>query len=557
MRTWIRQRLPADWLVLLITAVACLSVTLIFWQALKISEERQIDETTRVESELVTGHISSELENHLMVLARISDRWEFAGRPTENVWAHTAELNLKDFPGFRSIQWMDQTYQVRWVTPDEIREDSVVLDHTAVPERQDALNRARQLDTQVASPPLNLIQGDRGFVVYQPVYLNPNPNVPDFFNHEDRFDGLIIGTFAFDELFDLVLDNPTFDGYGIAVLTENEELVVVADDADETHNQQRRAEESLTVAGQEWQVRVWPSEAGLAQQHSALPRIALIGGLLGTGLILSLIHLLQASRQRTAEARALNLELTKATMALESSNQSLEEFAYIASHDLKSPLVTMQGLADIMQEDYGDVIPDEAQTYLSRIQVNARRMQNLLDGVLRVSGMHHADEAFTNVRLADTVETAREQLAQLISERGATVRVVDRLPVVHGNPTWLQQIVLNLIENAITYAHQDRQPVIEIGCRERDNVWEVYVRDNGPGIPAHYSNRLFAMFQRLPDSNVANPAGTGMGLAIVARSVKAHGGEVWIDESSDSGTSFAFTIPRSPVAEPADAGSNH
>lgn len=549
-----RNQRPGGWLVLAIVGAVGLITTLVFWQALARGEEDAISETTGLETENLAVQLSAEVDQHIMVLTRMSDRWQFEGRPVERAWVQAAELIVNDFPGFVSIAWINRSLETRWVAADAASTESASSTHDAGSERRQDLTQAQDEDqTLVVTTPAGPVSEDGRILIYQPVYVNPDPTVPEFFNEGRNFDGFIAGALSKSQIVEGVLGQASRDGYGFTVSVDGHEIH--PNDDGQTRDDPRASVASFSMGGREWQLELWPEQSALERQQSGLPVVALIGGLFGTGLILALIHLLQASRQRTAEARALNLELTKATMALESSNRSLEEFAYIASHDLKSPLVTMQGLADIMQEDYGDAMPDEAQTYLSRIQVNARRMQNLLDGVLRVSGMHHADEAFTDVRLADTVDAAREQLAQLISERGATVRVVDRLPVVHGNPTWLQQIVLNLIENAITYAHRDRRPVIEIGCRERDDAWEVYVRDNGPGIPAHYSNRLFAMFQRLPDSNVANPAGTGMGLAIVAKSVKAHGGEVWIDESSDSGTTFAFTIPRAPAGNPADAAS--
>lgn len=544
MGPYIRSRLNSNWIVLVLTGLIFLTGTVIFWRALTLDERNKIDETTVSETDMISRHVASEIQEHFRVLGRMAERWEFSGRTSESAWQQASELNVSDFPGFRSIQWIGSTYEVRRAAPFALAEEAMAYDHTAVPQLREALDLARRNDTMIATGPLDLLQGDRGFIAYQPVYVNVNAASPDVIHTDENFDGFFLGTFAMKDLFDVVLADPAFNGYGIAIFSGDEEIHAVSQD-ERMHERERGADQEFSLAGRDWQVRVWPEQSELSEQQSGLPLVALAGGLLLTVLMLFLVRLLQVARHRTREALAVNADLKASSLALAESHRSLEEFAYIASHDLKTPLLSLQGMVNLLVEDFGDRMQPEARMYVDRISANASKMRSLLNDMLKISLLLKLDEPMAPVDLNRVVQSVTDDLSQTLVARGATVSVVDTLPAVQGNEMWLQQIFSNLIDNSVRYTPEHRIPSIEIGWRDRSDMWEIFVRDNGSGIPKEFRGSVFGMFKRLPPGIASHPDGSGMGLAIVARAVNSHGGTIWIDTTSDGGTTFVFTLARS------------
>ena len=397
LRARLRGHLVSGWTLPVLMCVVVILSTLVFWRALSDNEQNKIQSAVDTQSLMISEHVKGELELRFATLDRMADRWEFRGRPTYSQWQQDAILNVTDFPGFQSIQWMDRNYHVEWVVPSDGNETSLGLDHTVVPARRDALIQARQSGEMVVSTPLDLAQEGQGFIAYRPVFINP-----ELFEHssiqQDSFDGFVIGNFTIADLFSIALRDPVVTGYSVAVFSEGQE-VYLNGEQDRRHEAEWGAAQGFTLAGRDWQVRVWPSEGQLSQQRSALSGVALAGGLLLSVLMLVLVRVIQLAYARANEARRLSAVLSSSALALEESNRGLEEFAYVASHDLKAPLVSLRGMADILTEDYGHTLPADGQLYLSRISANATRMQNLLDDVLQMSRLRQTEAPLVEVDL--------------------------------------------------------------------------------------------------------------------------------------------------------------
>lgn len=249
-------------------------------------------------------------------------------------------------------------------------------------------------------------------------------------------------------------------------------------------------------------------------------------------------------------ARAAD-ELLAFAGALERSNRELQEFAYVASHDLKAPLLSLHGIAHLLLEEYHDQLDAEGRLYLDRIAANADRMRLLLEDVLQLSRMQRDEADTAPVDLAAVVEAVLGGLRHLLDARGARVVLAGALPVVLARRAQLEQLFSNLIDNAVTYTPAERAPRVTVACHDRNDHWEIIVRDNGAGIPPAYRESALGMFQRLPAGKAMNPNGTGMGLAIVARIAENHGGACWIadagegtDATSDTGASIHVTLSK-------------
>ena len=231
---------------------------------------------------------------------------------------------------------------------------------------------------------------------------------------------------------------------------------------------------------------------------------------------------------------------------LERSNQDLQHFAYVASHDLQEPLRMVRGFVELLARRYEGKLGDDADEYIHYAVDGATRMQNLIRGLLAYSRVGTQGKSFKEVDTGDALDQALDNLQVTIEENQATV-THDPLPVVTGDDTQLAQLFQNLIGNAIKFRSAE-PPKIHITASDKNGVWEIAVTDNGIGFDPQHANRIFQMFQRL--HGPTKFPGTGIGLALCKRIVERHGGRIWVDATPGQGSTFFFTLPReAPVTE--------
>ncbi len=231
-------------------------------------------------------------------------------------------------------------------------------------------------------------------------------------------------------------------------------------------------------------------------------------------------------------------ELEQVIQKFRQSNEQLEQFAYVVSHDLKAPLRGIRTLAEWLMADCGDRLGEEGNENMRLLAGRADRMQNLINGVLEYSRIGRVREEHSCVELKGLVA----QLVQDLSPPAHIVFDIDgNLPAVCGEPTRIRQLFQNLLSNAIKYT--DKEPgSIKVGFTEEPNAWRFSVSDNGPGIEEKDFDRIFQMFQTLGPRDTAES--TGIGLTIVKRIVECHGGRVWVESRVGEGTTFVFTLPK-------------
>ena len=251
-----------------------------------------------------------------------------------------------------------------------------------------------------------------------------------------------------------------------------------------------------------------------------------------------------AQKQAEAEMRENEEDLRHSGAALERSNRALQEFAFVASHDLKAPLVSIEGLASMLREDLHDNPQGAGELYVDRIMVNAAKLRELLDDLLELSRVGRDESSNIDVDLRSVIGDVIHQQRQHLDDRAAQVVLIGFLPTVSANRVRLYQVFANLIDNAVQYTPTSRAPSIEISAEDRGHEWMISVCDNGDGIPFEGREKVFTMFQRMPRGKSLNPGGNGMGLAIVARIIESNGGRFWIASSDESGTTFCLTLPK-------------
>ena len=224
------------------------------------------------------------------------------------------------------------------------------------------------------------------------------------------------------------------------------------------------------------------------------------------------------------------------------SNFQLENFAYIASHDLREPVRTVHSFAQLLKKRYWHQLDEDGKKCLDFIIYGSENMNRLIDDLLtysRVSSEEHKTETFKITTLLKDVISG---LTRFIKEKGASITFYDLPLQIQGNPTTIKQLFQNLLINAIKFHHPDKPPVIGVSGIDYGNYWLFEVKDNGIGIPKDMNEKIFQLFKKI--HYVKEQQGTGIGLAISKRIVEQHGGEIWVESSAENGSSFYFTLQK-------------
>jgi light-regulated signal transduction histidine kinase (bacteriophytochrome) len=240
-----------------------------------------------------------------------------------------------------------------------------------------------------------------------------------------------------------------------------------------------------------------------------------------------------------ARVEGQRAQLQEQASELSRSNAELEQFAYVASHDLQEPLRKVASFCQALQTRYRGQLDDRADQYIDFAVDGAKRMQVLINDLLAFSRVGRRGGEHKSLELTGVVADARSALAEVLSETGARIEA-PQLPVVHGERTLLVSLFQNLISNAVKFRSQE-PPLIRIAAERGDGEWKLSFTDNGIGIEAEYAERIFLIFQRLHTRETYD--GSGIGLALCRKIVEFHGGRIWLDTDCTSGACFRFTLP--------------
>ncbi|MCM3886227.1 CHASE3 domain-containing protein [Frankia sp. R82] len=297
-----------------------------------------------------------------------------------------------------------------------------------------------------------------------------------------------------------------------------------------------------------WALRIWVTQP--VEQVSRDARTVASGSLdhvvepTGPPEIVALAADVESMRRQLigelGVARAARGEVEAQAEVLRRSNRDLEQFAYVASHDLQEPLRKVASFCQLLERRYGDKLDERGAQYIGFAVDGAKRMQQLINDLLAFSRVGRTTESFVDVPLGELFTRATTTLSLTIESLDAEV-TADELPVVRGDPALLTQLLTNLIGNALKF-HGADPPRVRIGVVEHADTFEFSCADNGIGIEAEYAEKIFVIFQRLHGREVF--AGTGIGLALCRKIVEFHGGLIWLDTEARPGTTFRFTLPR-------------
>ncbi len=514
--------------------ISILTVSVLLWQALTADDVKNFRDNTQLEAAGYSSIIETAIKNRVATLTHLSESLA-SPRPSRKQWEMDAGLISKQ-PGYHAIAWIDPARRTRWIVSDAPTSN---VPASLSPSQQKLLEQVYAQRSASLSKPLTLDDGSIGFFTYAPIF------------HNDTFNGFVLGVFRLQELIDVILPSQVTSDYTLALFDGKDEIYRRGDERLLTHLQGITV---IPLPGYAWEMHISPSQALISRQDSALPEVVL-----GLGFVMALLLALSihfAHRARLNAARALETnrmleeeiavrkqvesDLENHARSLARSNTELEQFAYVASHDLQEPLRMVTSYMQLLEKRYKDKLDEDANVFIGYAVDGAARMKLLITGLLTYSRAGKQGQTVGSVDMEEVLRSANGNLQGLIEEAQGEV-THDPLPKVVGDPTQLLQLLQNLIGNALKF-RGEAPARVHVGASEQGRHWLFSVSDQGIGISAEFHHRIFALFQRLHDREAYE--GTGIGLALCKKIVESHGGRIWLDSEPGQGCTFYFTLSK-------------
>jgi len=522
--------------------------SLLFWLTMQSQQTSELERDAAVIASSLAHVVGTQIEEQELGALR---RWvaAFGQESDPKEWLPKANLFLADHPAFSALARIEDD-RIAEVTASgdggemlrvlEPRTAELIADQISPGESESSVGPIRMPDGRIAL-----------------AIRVATPSV-------DGGARKIVAVFVPEIALDRILERRA-RSYAIRVLCGAEEVYRNADALGAPDDVVWAVETVRAGAGPDWSVMVHATELAAGEIRRKAPLVALVAGLLISALIASLVHVSQTSRARAAaldyaniglreqiratthgeaEIRGLNAALearvAERTGALQETIAELETFNYSVSHDLRSPLGAILNFAAILAEDYGERLDATGRAYLERITSSATGVVSLMDGLLAFSRSGREEIHKARVDVQRLVESLRDE--QLAARGAGSCKFqIGDLPPAYADPAMLRLIFSNLISNACKFVRKGDSPQVEIGSRVEGNDVVYFVRDTGIGFDMRFAEKLFGIFERLHAGEEYE--GHGVGLAIVARLVRRHGGRAWAEGAVGKGATFYVKLP--------------
>lgn len=440
--------------------------------------------------------------------------------------------------------WSTEYYPVFHVEPLRGNESAVGIDLGSHPTRRAALERARDTGRVVATEPIELAQATgahAGILVFAPSYSRPG--LETISERREHLLGFGLGVFRVEDLVRTSLPEAESRRSTVRLRdVTNGDFVLYSEPRFDELGAEAHRSRDLEVGGRRWVLDVHSPDTEVFRDQPLFLLGGVLVSLLAFGLVVSIsdrhrrVEALVA--ERTAELEAATAVLEQAKCGLEKSNRELQQFARVASHDLKTPLRHVGSFSQLLAAELGDELGDDAQLYMDHVLGGVRRMEALIDGLLDLSRAQARHVAFEPVDLERCLDIVRGQLDPSLVESGTVTS--GELPTVQGDAVQLMQLLINLVTNGLKY-RSERPPRVHLSASRQAEQWQVVVEDNGIGVEHAHREQVFELFRRL--HGPGEYPGSGIGLAICQRVVERHGGRIWVEGRPGGGSRFIFTLP--------------
>lgn len=549
--------------ILPLAMISAVSFTVFLW--VKHVEEKSVQLRFQTEITAHTDKIEDYLEGMLNVLHSVSGLYVASEDVTDDEFLIFTRYILDRYSEIRNVQWApritaqerslferrigrerggvfrileqnkdgafvsadrrDDYFPVSLIAPQQGNHAVIGFDLGSVPEKRRAFETALAEKTPRASSPLKLVNGENGIIIADPVFKNSDDK------NNGHVTGFVVATLNIPHLIDTLLSPAKINGITIKAADADGEIRPAADPPLLAEMRQ------VDVAGRLWTITYTATPDYFSAYRPWAVWFTMIGGVVFVSLLQFLLLMI------TGQTSATQRIVAERTQALKRSNTELEQFAYAASHDLKTPLRHISICAEFINDGDGDRLATETREYLEVIRKSTKHMSALIDSLLDYARVNHSGNGTQEeTALNDVFDAVKENMARVITENDATV-TRDDLPVVHADGQLLSRVFLNLLDNALKYKDPGRPPRIHVSCRHDEKDWIICVSDNGIGIAPQFAEKIFEVFQRLHrDSEYS---GTGIGLPACKRVIEYHKGRIWLDTDYKGGSRFCFTLPRS------------
>jgi signal transduction histidine kinase len=524
---------------------------------------------------LASEDVTSADWRHFVRVIKINDRY-----PGINGIGYALPLSNKDTAAFLrkvrredtvnfKIKILDRRYDtathyvIRFIEPIYKNRQALGLDMGSEPTRRQAMDIARDSAKPTISAKVILVQDTNqspGFLMYIPFYKDDS--IPSSVSERRKnFLGWIYAPFITADFIRGILK------HNLSEIKEEIALEIYDQDTSNEANLMYRSPNwnasepvmdslgnfvSLNLYLQNWKVRLRPTKAFSGQYQNNQPLLIFIASVLLSLALFYIAQLLASTRNKamamaesiTQELRVKNIEVGKKNIELERSNKDLEQFAYVASHDLKEPLrmvnIYVQRLQNLIKASDAEV--KESMEFISE---GATRMNILIQDLLEYARVGHSSADAVVIDLNELAQYVLNDSKETIEEVKAEINI-ESLPAVTANKEYIVSLFENLIQNAIKFRKPDQKPEITIGAVRQNGVVIFSIADNGIGIQEDYAEKVFVLFQRL--HNRSTYRGTGIGLAICKKIVELYGGSIWLKSKPGIGTTVYFTLPQARPA---------
>ncbi|MGJ8628979.1 MAG: sensor histidine kinase [Sulfitobacter sp.] len=446
---------------------------------------------------------------------------------------------------------------ISFIEPEGTNAAAVGLDVAHELNRRTAALASRDTGDAQITGPIVLVQDEgatSGFLFYAPFYRGGAPNAVE--DRRNRIEGIVYAPFVVRKLLDGLLAKD-LRHTSISISDTGQAIYDEHSPAENLHDPNPMFAEQIRLDfyGRSWSLDIRSNLAFRENNTYMQPTVILIGGIIIEALILSLLIMMaRANRNAVAYADKLTEDLQVEQQKLVRSNEELEQFAYAACHDLKTPIRGIGGLTEMIKEDLEDYLSatdanPEIVMSLDLILDRVQRMNDLTNGIIEFARIGAQLEDCNPLQLS-------EMVASLTCDFGLKPHQIlfeSSVSEIHTDPLTLRRIFENLVGNSVKYHGAVSDLSVKITCREESDSLKFSVTDNGPGIDPKYQKRIFSMFQTLRTGDAVES--TGIGLAVVKKAVEVHGGKVTLVSNLDEGTTFSFPWPKGMTSSLApDAG---
>jgi signal transduction histidine kinase len=507
------------------------------WTQIKDQEDQAIRTVFNEEVSLLSNALGSELNYGVTAVERMAKRWNRSGGTPYEAWEEDALAYIDSFQSLTWVGWIDRNLIIQRRVPSEGNENVIGRSIDFDSPRREAYQLARETNRATVTPPLDLVDDERGMIVFVPLTTN------------GEFDGYLAGVYSTDKFLKSDLWQGVLRNINLRI-TDGEEVLIAADE-DYANNSKWERVVNISALNRNWTMTASPKKSLIDANSYQLSSVTLIlGGLLAllTGFATyAALHLREQNTQlKEQRLSRLRREKEKDVLVdkLLHSNEELARFAYICSHDLQEPLRMIRSFSQRLQMHLGTTLEtdEKGQKYFRFITDGAERAQTLIQDILSYSQLDQTTKPLEAVDLNNLVKTIAENVDLHHPSQDRVIVSYDKLPIVHGNKSQLYQLLQNLVNNGLKYQAPNAQAKVHISAIELSGAWEFTVIDNGIGIAPEYQNQIFNVFKRL--HRRTEYSGTGIGLAICKKVVERHGGEIWVKSEEGKGSAFAFTLPK-------------